>query len=47
MYHFRHCRKLTIFNASLTQIKTPLLFKDLKELDFICNPDCDSYTLRL
>lgn len=47
MYHFRKCRKLTILNATLNQIRTPLSFKDLRELDFICNPDSESYSLRL
>ena len=47
IYHFRKCRKLTILNAGLNQIKTPLSFRNLRELDFICNPDCESYTLRL
>lgn len=47
MYHFRRCRRLNILHASLNQIKTPLSFKDLRELEFVCNPDCDSYTLRL
>ena len=46
MYHFRKCRRLSIHNASLNQIKTPLSFRDLKELEFECNPDCDSSTLR-
>ena len=47
MYHLKDVEALVIENAHMNQIRSPLTFKNLKELEFNCNTESDCPTLRI
>ena len=47
MYHLKDVETLVVENAHMNQIRSPLTFKNLRELEFNCNTESDSSPLRI
>ena len=47
VYHLKDVEILSIENAHMNQIRSPLTFRNLRELEFNCNNESDPITLRI
>lgn len=47
VYHLRDVEMLSIENAHMNQIRSPLAFRNLREIEFNCNTESEPSTLRI